>query len=95
MQTLTEIVAAVVVHSSAAAYSHFGVALEAPRIEHPAPAERVIARTAAPKRAVKAADRLQKASDRFQKDSDCLDKASDALHREAAGLAQKAQAVKT
>ncbi len=27
MQTLTEIVAAVVVHSSAVAYSHFGVAI--------------------------------------------------------------------
>ena len=31
MQTLTEIVAAVVVHSSAVAYSHFGVAREAPK----------------------------------------------------------------
>lgn len=64
MQTLTEIVAAVVVHSSAVAYSHFGVAIEAPKIEHPAPAERTIARTAAPRRAaVKVLDRVQKASD--------------------------------
>jgi hypothetical protein len=64
VQTLTEIVAAVVVHSSAVAYSHFGVAIEAPKIEHPAPAERTIARTAAPRRAaVKVLDRVQKASD--------------------------------
>ena len=64
VQTLTEIVAAVVVHSSAVAYSHFGVAIEAPKIEHPAPAERTIARTAAPRRAaVKVMDRVQKASD--------------------------------
>ncbi|WP_340645313.1 hypothetical protein [Phenylobacterium sp.] len=64
MQTLTEIVAAVVVHSSAVAYSHFGVAIEAPKIEHPAPAERTIARTAPPKRAaVRIMDRVQKASD--------------------------------
>lgn len=64
MQTLTEIVAAVVVHSSAVAYSHFGVAIESPKIEHPAPAERTIARTATPKRAaVKVLDHVQKASD--------------------------------
>ncbi len=64
MQTLTEIVAAVVVHSSAVAYSHFGVAIESPKIEHPAPAERVIARTATAKRAaVKVMDHVQKASD--------------------------------
>ena len=36
MATLTEMVAAVVVHSSAAAFSHFGVTLEAPRVERPA-----------------------------------------------------------
>lgn len=63
MQTLTELVAAVVVHSSAVAYSHFGVAIEAPRAE-PAPVERTIARTAAPRpTAVKVLDRVQKASD--------------------------------
>jgi hypothetical protein len=48
MTTFTEIVATVVVHSSAAALSHFGVMLEpAPAIQ-PAPAhavERVIARS--------------------------------------------------
>lgn len=49
MQTLTEIVAAVVVHSSAAAYAHFGVPLEAHQVEKPVPAERTIARTTAPK----------------------------------------------
>lgn len=47
MQTLTEIVAAVVIHSSAVAYSHFGVPMEAHQIEKPAPAERTVARTAA------------------------------------------------
>ncbi len=35
MATLTEMVAAVVVHSSAAAFSHFGVTLETPRAEPP------------------------------------------------------------
>lgn len=48
MASLTEMVAAVVVHSSAAAFSHFGVTLEAPRIERPAaPAveQRIVART--------------------------------------------------
>ena len=45
MQTLTEIVAAVVVSSSAAAYSHFGVTLDAQKVEEPAPAERTVART--------------------------------------------------
>lgn len=46
MSTLTEMVAAVVVHSSAVAFSHFGVQLDLPKVE-PAPpaAERVIART--------------------------------------------------
>lgn len=46
MQTLTEIVAAVVVHSSAAAFSHFGVPVEAHQVEKPVPAERTIARSA-------------------------------------------------
>jgi hypothetical protein len=46
MATLTEMVAAVVMHSSAVAFSHFGVTVEAPRAEQPQPAaERVIART--------------------------------------------------
>jgi len=46
MTTLTEIVAAVVVHSSAVALSHFGVTLEPAQVERPsAPAERVVART--------------------------------------------------
>lgn len=52
MQTLTDIVAAVVVHSSAAAFSHFGVTLEAHQLERPAPVERTIARTAGPRRVV-------------------------------------------
>jgi hypothetical protein len=46
MTILTDLVAAVVVHSSAAAFSHFGMALEAPEVQRPQPAaERVIART--------------------------------------------------
>ena len=48
MTTLTEIVATVVVHSSAAALSHFGVTLEPGPAVRPAPphvVERVIART--------------------------------------------------
>lgn len=64
MQTLTEIVAAVVVHSSAFAYSHFGVALEAPHpIEHPSHTERTVARTAVPKPAVKILEGAQKTVD--------------------------------
>jgi hypothetical protein len=46
MTTFTEIVAAVVVHSSAVALSHFGVTMEPTQVERQAPpAERVIART--------------------------------------------------
>lgn len=46
MTTFTDIVAAVVVHSSAAAFSHFGVAMDAPQAERSTPAsERVVART--------------------------------------------------
>ncbi len=46
MTTLTELVAAVVVHSSAVALSHFGVTMEAAQADRPAPsAERVVART--------------------------------------------------
>lgn len=46
MATLTEMVAAVVVHSSAVAFSHFGVTLEAARIEKAHPAdERIVARS--------------------------------------------------
>jgi hypothetical protein len=55
MTTFTEMVAAVVVHSSAAAYSHFGVTLEPVQVERPAPVERTVARTI-PKRAVKISD---------------------------------------
>jgi hypothetical protein len=44
MTTLTEIVATVVVHSSAAAFSHFGVTLEPAVAPTPPPVERVVAR---------------------------------------------------
>lgn len=46
MQTLTELVAAVVVHSSAVAYSHFGVTIEPHQLERPPVAERKVARSA-------------------------------------------------
>ena len=49
MTTFTEIVAAAVVHSSAAALSHFGVAMEPVHVDHPAPAvEHVVARSPRP-----------------------------------------------
>lgn len=47
MATISEVVAAVVVHSSAVAFSHFGVTLDRPAIDRhqPAVVERVVART--------------------------------------------------
>jgi hypothetical protein len=63
VQTLTEIVAAVVVHSSTAAYSHFGVTLDAHQTPAPVPVERTVARTAAPKKIVKIAGPVQKTAD--------------------------------
>jgi len=59
MTTFTEIVASVVVHSSAVALSHFGVTMEPAQVERqPPPVERVIARTpvAQPHRAMKLSD---------------------------------------
>ncbi len=54
MTTFTEIVAAVVVHSSAVALSYFGVTMEpAQVVKTPAPAERVIARSPAQHRTVR------------------------------------------
>lgn len=48
MTTFTELVATVVVHSSAIAFSHFGVTLEPPQTDKvPPAAERVVARTPA------------------------------------------------
>ena len=63
MQTLTEIVAAVVVHSSAAAYSHFGVTLDAHQTPPPVPVERTVARTAAPKKTLKVGTPVEKTAD--------------------------------
>jgi hypothetical protein len=55
MATITEMVTAVVVQSSAAAFSHFGVMLEPTQAERaPPPVERVIART--PAKPAKAVD---------------------------------------
>jgi len=47
MTTFTDIVAAVVVHSSAVALSHFGVTMQPAQVDSPSPpaAERVVART--------------------------------------------------
>lgn len=62
MATLTEMVAAVVLHSSAAAFSHFGVTVEAPRVEQrPASAadQRIVARS--PRQAQRAS-KVEKAS---------------------------------
>lgn len=59
MTTLTEVVAAVVVHSSAAVFSHFGVTLETPQVSPPAAEQRVVARS--PRRPDKV-ERVQKAS---------------------------------
>ncbi len=49
MTTFTEIVATMVVHSSAVALSHFGVTMEPAQVDRATPpsAERVIARTPA------------------------------------------------
>ncbi|MDP2212724.1 hypothetical protein [Phenylobacterium sp.] len=48
MQTFTELVATVVIHTSAMAYSHLGVAIEPHAPERGAPAERTVARAARP-----------------------------------------------
>ncbi len=54
MTTFTEIVAAVVVHSSAVALSHFGVTMEPTQVDKTPPrAERVVARTPAQHRVMK------------------------------------------
>jgi hypothetical protein len=62
MTTLTEVVAAVVMHSSAVAFSHFGVQLAPTQMEKATPAaERVIART--PRRAEKMSEKLSDCPD--------------------------------
>jgi hypothetical protein len=58
MTTFTELVAVVLVQSSAAAYSHFGVTLEPPRPERPHAAERTVARVA-PKAVAQNPDRTE------------------------------------
>ena len=59
MATLTEMVASVVLHSSAAAFSHFGVTLEAPRAQPPAAEQRVVARTP---RKIERIEKIEKAA---------------------------------
>jgi len=64
MATLTEMVAAVVLQSSAAAFSHFGVTLETPQVERATPAaeQRIVARSRRLDRIERpAADKVQKA----------------------------------
>ena len=54
MTTFTEIVAAVVVHSSAVALPHFGVTMEPAQVDRAVPAaERVVARTPQPRHGVR------------------------------------------
>ena len=55
MTTFTEMVAAVVVHSSVAAYSHFGVTLEPMQAEAPPAVELTVERIA-PRKAQKTSD---------------------------------------
>jgi hypothetical protein len=65
MATLTEMVAAVVVHSSTAAFSHFGVTLDRPVVEqHRGAEQRVVSRTHRNSnvRPVREAARVEKAS---------------------------------
>lgn len=59
MATLTEMVATVVLQSSAAAFSHFGVVLEAPRVAPPPSEQRVVARSP---RKLDVAERVQGAA---------------------------------
>ena len=59
MATLTEMVASLVLHSSVAALSHFGVTLEVPQASPPPSEQRVVARTP---RKVEKVERLEKAS---------------------------------
>jgi hypothetical protein len=68
MTTLTEMVAAVVVHSSAFAFSHFGVALDTPQIEQRATpaAERVVARSHRKVQRLSTCPEQQRATDRMQ-----------------------------
>lgn len=59
MATLTEIVTAMVVHSSAAAYSHFGVAVEVKQPERPVPVARTVARVTPARAALKPASAVK------------------------------------
>ena len=61
MATLTEMVAALVVQSSAAALSHFGVTLEVPQAAPPAAEQRVIARS--PRRVERTPVPIERAAD--------------------------------
>src|SRR6185369_15000539 len=62
MATLTEMVAAVVVHSSAAAFSHFGVTIDVPQVE---------AQRAAPVAEQRVVARSPRKIERFEKTSNC------------------------
>ncbi|MFP5447525.1 MAG: hypothetical protein ACLGHU_02170 [Alphaproteobacteria bacterium] len=56
MQTITEIVATVVIHASAMAYSHLGVLVEPQQPERTVQVERKVARSAAAQTPLKSCD---------------------------------------
>lgn len=70
MATLTEMVAAVVVHSSAAAFSHFGVTIDTPKVEQPRPAA-----SAADQRTIARSPRQTQRAGKVEKASVCPDTA--------------------
>jgi hypothetical protein len=70
MATLTEMVAAVVVHSSAAAFSHFGVVIDTPKVEQPRPAA-----VAADRRTIARSPRQAQRAEKVEKASVCPDAA--------------------
>ena len=71
MATLTEMVAAVVVHSSAAAFSHFGVTIDTPKVE----ASRPTAVSTADQRTIARSPRQAPRVEKVEKASDCPDAA--------------------
>lgn len=68
MATFTEMVAAVVVQSSAAAFSHFGVTIDTPRVEAPRAAP-----VAADQRTVARSPRQAQRAEKVEKASGCPD----------------------
>jgi len=69
MTTLTEMVATVVLHSSAAVFSHFGVTVDVTQASPPAAEQRVVARSP---RKLDRAEKVLKV-DKLEKASACPD----------------------